>query len=98
MLKGMGGAVDLVAAAKRGCLAREHAPRESKPRSLKKCTLPLTGVEVVDHIVTELAVIDVTPNGLLLRELAPDATLDLVQSLTEPKLLLPPGGPKPMPT
>jgi len=52
----------------------------------------------VDHIVTELALIDVTPSGLLLRELAPEATLDLVQSLTEPKLLLPPNGPKPMPT
>ena len=59
--------------------------------------LPLTGVEVVDHIVTELALIDVTSGGLLLRELAPDATLDLVQSLSEPPLLLPPGGPKPMP-
>jgi 3-oxoacid CoA-transferase subunit B len=74
----------------------EHATRDNKPKILKKCTLPLTGVEVVDHIVTELALIDVTPDGLLLRELAPDATLDLVQSLTEPKLLVPPGGPKPM--
>ena len=51
---------------------------------LKKCWLPLTGVEVVDHIVTELAVIDVTPQGLVLRELAPDASLEQVQSLTEP--------------
>jgi 3-oxoacid CoA-transferase subunit B len=51
-------------------------------------------VEVVDHIVTELAFIDVTPAGLVLRELAPDATLEQVQSLTEPKLVLPPGGPK----
>jgi 3-oxoacid CoA-transferase subunit B len=74
----------------------EHATRDSKPKILKKCTLPLTGVEVVDHIVTELAVIDVTPQGLLLRELAPDATLVQVQSLTEPKLILPAGGPKPM--
>ncbi len=98
MLKGMGGAMDLVAGAKRVFIAMEHATRGNKPKILKKCTLPLTGVEVVDHIVTELAVIDVTPSGLLLRELAPDATLDLVQSVTEPKLLLPPGGPKPMPT
>jgi 3-oxoacid CoA-transferase subunit B len=65
---------------------------------LKKCSLPLTGVEVVDHIVTELALIDVTPEGLLLRELAPDTTIEHVQSLTEPKLLLPPNGPRPMPT
>src|SRR5256885_873030 len=97
MLKGMGGAMDLVAGAKRVFIAMEHATRDNKPKILKKCTLPLTGVEVVDHIVTELALIDVTPKGLLLRELAPDATLDLVQSLTEPRLLVPPGGPKPMP-
>jgi len=58
--------------------------------------LPLTGVEVVDHIVTELAFIDVRPEGLLLRELAPDATIEQVQSLTEPMLLLPHGGPAPM--
>jgi 3-oxoacid CoA-transferase subunit B len=97
MLKGMGGAMDLVAGAKRVFIAMEHATRDNKPKILKKCTLPLTGVEVVDHIVTELALIDVTSNGLLLRELAPDATLEQVQSLTEPKLLVPPGGPKPMP-
>jgi 3-oxoacid CoA-transferase subunit B len=97
MLKGMGGAMDLVAGAKRVFIAMEHATRDNKPKILKKCTLPLTGVAVVDHIVTEFAVIDITPEGLLLRELAPDATLDLVQSLTEPKLLIPQGGPKPMP-
>src|ERR1700680_3679095 len=80
MLKGMGGAMDLV-------------PRDNKPKILKKCTLPLTGVEVVDHIVTELAFIDVTPQGLVLRELASDATIEQVQSLTEPQLHLPPSGP-----
>jgi 3-oxoacid CoA-transferase subunit B len=97
MLKGMGGAMDLVAGAKRVFIAMEHATRDNKPKILKKCSLPLTGVEVVDHIVTELAVIEITPQGLVLRELAPDASLDQVQSLTEPKLLLPPSGPAAMP-
>ncbi len=97
MLKGMGGAMDLVAGAKRVFIAMEHATRDNKPKILKKCTLPLTGVEVVDHIVTELAVIDVTPAGLLLREIAPDSTIEQVESLTEPQLHLPPAGPKPMP-
>jgi len=97
MLKGMGGAMDLVAGAKRVFIAMEHATRDNKPKILKKCSLPLTGVEVVDHIVTELALIDVTPEGLVLRELAPDATLAQVQSLTEPKLILPHGGPTEMP-
>ena len=97
MLKGMGGAMDLVAGAKRVFIAMEHATRDNKPKILRKCSLPLTGVEVVNHIVTELALIDVTPEGLVLRELAPDALLEQVQALTEPKLLLPPGGPAPMP-
>jgi 3-oxoacid CoA-transferase subunit B len=97
MLKGMGGAMDLVAGAKRVFIAMEHATRDNKPKILKKCSLPLTGVEVVDHIVTELAVIDVTPEGLLLCEIAPDTTLELVRSLTEARLIIPPGGPKKMP-
>ncbi|MGB6883958.1 MAG: CoA transferase subunit B [Candidatus Acidiferrum sp.] len=97
MLKGMGGAMDLVAGAKRVFIAMEHATRDSKPKILKKCTLPLTGVEVVDHIVTELAFIDVTSEGLVLRELAPDTTFEYVQFLTEPKLVVPSGGPKVMP-
>jgi 3-oxoacid CoA-transferase subunit B len=98
MLKGMGGAMDLVAGAKRVFVAMEHATRDNKPKILKRCTLPLTGVEVVDHIVTELAVMEITPEGLLLRELASDTTVDEVQSLTEPKLIVPRGGPAPMPT
>jgi 3-oxoacid CoA-transferase subunit B len=96
MLKGMGGAMDLVAGAKRVFIAMEHATRDNQPKILKKCSLPLTGVEVVDHIVTELALIDVTPAGLVIRELAQEVSLEQVQALTEPKLLLPPGGPAAM--
>jgi 3-oxoacid CoA-transferase subunit B len=96
MLKGMGGAMDLVAGAKRVFVAMEHATKEGKPKILKKCSLPLTGVEVVDHIVTELAVIEVTPEGLLLREIAEDTTVEQVQALTEPKLLVAADGVKVM--
>src|ERR1700731_3043345 len=98
MLKGMGGAMDLVASSPRVIVAMEHATKDCQPKILRQCTLPLTGLEVVDMIVTELAVIDVTPEGLLLREIAPDTPIERVQSLTEPKLLLPQGGPRPMPT
>jgi 3-oxoacid CoA-transferase subunit B len=96
MLKGMGGAMDLVAGAKRVFVAMEHATRENKPKILKRCNLPLTGVEVVDYIVTELAVIEVTREGLVLREVAPETNVAIVQSLTEPTLIVPPAGPAAM--
>ena len=88
MVKGMGGAMDLVAGARRVIVAMEHATKDGKPKILKKCSLPLTGVEVVDIIVTELCWIEVTDRGLLLRELREDVTIEQVQKLTEPKLIV----------
>jgi len=88
MVKGMGGAMDLVAGAKRVIVAMEHATKEGRLKILTKCTLPLTGTEVVDTIVTELCLIDVTGQGLVLREMRSDVTLEQVQRLTEPRLIV----------
>jgi 3-oxoacid CoA-transferase subunit B len=88
MVKGMGGAMDLVAGAKRLIVTMEHVTKKGEKKILDKCALPLTGVKCVNRIITDYAVLDVTPEGLRLIEVAPGVTKEQVQEMTEPRLIV----------
>src|SRR5579859_6673835 len=90
MVKGMGGSMDLVAGARRVVIAMEHITKDGTPKILKKCSLPLTGMKVVDTIVTEMAFIKVTSKGLVLEEVAPGLTAEDVQKATAARLIVSP--------
>ena len=88
MVKGMGGAMDLVAGARRVIVAMEHTTKDGSPKILGQCTLPLTGAKVVHLVVTDMAVIEVTPEGLVLKERAEDTTIEAIQAATGATLIV----------